>query len=223
MIYTLFLDIPILEKLAFALAYAIALIISFSLHEFSHAFAAYKVGDPTAKQMGRMSLNPFKHIDPLGMLCFFIFGFGWAKPVQTNPLLYKNYRKGKAIVSLAGITANLILAFLFSGIYYACFVYGTEIFVSSNLFMIFLSYFIQYMVILNISLFAFNLIPICPLDGFNFITAFMKPMNKFIEFMYKYGSIILLLFLITPLFDFVFDFVTNGVIDILFSFWGLIL
>lgn len=208
----------ILEIIAFTLAYLLALVVSFSMHEFSHAFVAYKAGDPTAKSLGRVSLNPFNHIDPLGMLCFLFIGFGWAKPVQINPLRFKHYKRDMAFVSLAGIFVNLVLAFVFSGIYFFAF---SAIAFSSNTFMVFLTYFLSLMIQINLALFIFNLLPIYPLDGFNFLSVFLKPDNAFVQFMKRYGSIILLIFIVTPLFDYIYSFVTNGVMNLFFGFWGL--
>ncbi len=211
-------NLPFVQILALIIAYVLALMLAFCSHEFSHAYVAYKMGDPTAKALGRLTLNPFKHIDPIGFLCLFLFGFGWAKPVEINPLHFKNYRKGLVLVSLAGVTANLILAFVFSGIY---FFVGQLLLASTNLFLIFLYYFLFYMIILNLSLFVFNLLPIFPLDGFNFIKAITPAGNGFVTFLQRYGTIILLIFLITPIFDIVFSYVTSGVISGFFWFWGL--
>ncbi len=210
--------LPFIQVLALIIAYVIALMIAFCSHEFSHAYIAYKMGDPTAKALGRLTLNPLKHIDPIGFLCLLLFGFGWAKPVEINPLHFKNYRKGLVCVSLAGVTANLILAFVFSGIY---FFVGQLLLASTNLLMIFLYYLILYVITLNISLFVFNLLPIFPLDGFNFIKAITPNNNGFVNFLQRYGTIILLIFLITPVFDIIFSYIVSGLLNVFFAFWGL--
>lgn len=210
--------LPFLEILAIILAYGFALLIAFSMHEFSHAFVSYKLGDTTPKALGRLTLNPLKHIDYTGFFCLICFGFGWAKPVQINPSNYKNYKKGMVLVSLSGITTNLILAFLFTGIY---FFVSPLIIGSTNLLLVFIFYFIYFMIMLNFSLLVFNLLPIFPLDGFNFISALLPTGNKFVNFMQRYGTIILIIFLITPIFDSLFTFVTGGLLDIFTSFWGL--
>ncbi len=211
-------NLSFLEILALLIGYMLALMISFCVHEFSHAFVAYKCGDPTAKALGRMSLNPIKHIDPMGFLFLIFFGFGWAKPVAVNPMYFKHYKRSMVLVSLAGVISNIILAFIFSGIYYFTIGY---IFDSLNLFMVFLKYFLVYSVIINISLFIFNLIPVFPLDGFNVIKALTKPNNRFIEFMQRYGMIILIIILILPVFDYVHSYITNGILDLFLSFWRL--
>jgi Zn-dependent protease len=94
-----------------------AILIGMTVHEWAHAYAAYKLGDPTAKNLGRMTLNPIAHFDIFGFLCLLLVGFGWAKPVPINSRNFKHFRRDDIIVSLAGITMNLIVAFLFSFIY----------------------------------------------------------------------------------------------------------
>ena len=89
-----------------------AIVIAFTLHEWGHAYSAYRMGDPTARNLGRMTLNPLAHIDPIGFLMMVVVGFGWAKPVPVNPNNYRNYRAGELVVSLAGVTVNLILAII---------------------------------------------------------------------------------------------------------------
>lgn len=221
MIYQLFgSGLPFVEILALIIAYCFALVIAFSSHEFAHAFTAYKMGDPTSKALGRLSLNPVKHIDPLGFLCLILLGFGWAKPVEINPLRFKHYRRGLVLVSLAGVIANLILAFIFSGIY---FFISPLIATSTNLLLIFINYFLYFMIVLNLALFVFNLLPIFPLDGFNFLKAITKEGNVIVRFLQRYGTIILIVFLITPIFEYIYLFVTGGLLSIFSSFWGLFL
>ena len=99
--------------LAFIAGYIFAIIIAFGLHEFAHAFSAYKLGDPTPKALGRLTLNPLKHLDMYGLIGFLVVGFGWAKPVEINPLNFKKYRRDMFLVSISGVLTNLLLAFLF--------------------------------------------------------------------------------------------------------------
>jgi Zn-dependent protease len=146
----------------------LVLMISFTFHEFSHAFAAYKFGDPTAKQFGRVTLNPMAHIDIVGTLFLLVAGFGWAKPVPVNRSRFKNPRLMGVIVSLAGPVSNLALAFVGVIVIYLLLhfrwlensSFGVISAVSE-----FLKYFIQ----INMILFIFNLIPIPPLDGYRII------------------------------------------------------
>ncbi len=158
-----------------------ALIVSISIHEFSHAFAAYKLGDPTGKNMGRMTLNPKAHLDPIGTIFLLFIGFGWGKPVPFNPFNLKNPKRDSAVISLAGPLSNFILAVILS---FAIRFVGTD-----GILGVFL-----YMAILyNLILGFFNLIPLGPLDGNKIVYGFL-PNNLAIQWMeiQKYGTIILL-------------------------------
>lgn len=170
------------------LAMLLTLVISLSMHELAHAFVAYKNGDDTAKLMGRLTLNPISHLDPMGLLFCIIFGFGWAKPVPINPLKFKNYRKGMACVSVAGVVTNYIMAF----VSYLCFALCVRFIVTYNYFLIFLEMFFYLMFSLNIMLFVFNLIPLYPLDGFNLVNSFTREGNKFVNYAREKGPITLL-------------------------------
>ena len=200
------------------LGYVFALCLGIILHELAHGFVALKCGDDTAKLMGRLSLNPLKHFDAFGILCFLFIGFGWAKPVPVNEMKYRNFKRGQRLVSLAGIVVNIILAFIFSGLYF--FFYRDLIF-STNMFLNFLGYFILFGFMINISLAIFNLLPLYPLDGFKFLRSFMRPNNKFILFMERYGNLILIILFFTSAFDYGYSFFVGIVEKIFFSFWGL--
>ena len=98
------------------IAFLFAVAISISVHEFAHAYVAYKNGDDTASRLGRYTINPLAHLDLFGTIAFFVFGFGWAKPVPINPVKFKEYRKGIFLTSIAGIIANIFLAFFGAGL-----------------------------------------------------------------------------------------------------------
>ena len=180
------------QWLIVCIAFLIVLILSIVLHEVAHGYVAYKQGDDTAKIQGRLSLNPLVHFDTFGFICCMFFGFGWAKPVPVNPLKFRNFKKGTALVSIAGVTVNIILAVIFSGLYVVIDSYLKI----TNYFYMFLYFLCYFGYILNIGFFVFNLLPIYPLDGFNLIATFTKYDNKFIQFMRQYGSIILIVIFI---------------------------
>lgn len=165
--------------------------ISLTVHEFAHALTAYKMGDNTAKLSGRLTLNPFKHLSFLGFIFFLLFGIGWAKPTPVNPLNFKKYRQGIRIVSSSGVVANFILG-LIASIIYAILMntVGTV-----NLAMDYIFIILEYFMIVNSFLALFNILPIYPLDGFKFVTSFMRADNKFIHFSIKNSNIIILLIL----------------------------
>jgi Zn-dependent protease len=141
---------------------AIPLLYSVILHELAHGWVAYRMGDPTAKWQGRLSLNPLRHLDPVGTLMLFLFGFGWAKPVPVNFSNLHNTRKGLILVSSAGIITNMLLAFL------AFFLYRLLSPEPSGV----LSTLLYYLAQINIMLASFNMIPIPPLDGSKILMGF---------------------------------------------------
>lgn len=148
------------------------IIIGLAFHEAAHAFASYKLGDPTPKFQGRLSLNPMRHIDPVGFIALLFIGFGWGVPVQINPDYYKNRRSGELIVSLAGVVTNLLIAVIFSFI-----MKGLAAAVPGMLYSGIGSIIYEmllYVVYINLVLMIFNLIPIPPLDGFSVITQIFK-------------------------------------------------
>lgn len=147
---------------------AIAVLIILSLHEYSHGYAAYKLGDSTARSLGRLTLNPLKHLDPLGALCMVFFHFGWAKPVPINPRNFKNPKRDFAIVALAGPLSNIIMAFVSAFLYLLLFALFKDIRSESTLLISILQNtldFVYIFHIINVGLGLFNLMPVPPLDG----------------------------------------------------------
>ncbi len=156
------------DPLAFFLI-VLALVFALVLHELGHAAAALYFGDDTAKRMGRLTLNPLAHLDPLGTLLLLFVGFGWAKPVPINPLRFRNYRLGLFVVSIAGILVNLVLAVLAALLLKALFArFPGEVlaaFQGANTMVGSLALAVYYFASLNLVLAVFNLLPIPPLDG----------------------------------------------------------
>ena len=155
-------------------------LITLSVHECAHGYAAYKMGDPTARNFGRLTLNPLKHLDLYGTICMILFHFGWAKPVPINARNFRDPRKGMAITAAAGPASNLLLAFLAAiCIKLLVLLAGTLIpqFQNDVLFYFFyyLILFFELFHVLNLSLCVFNLIPLPPLDGSRIFLAFLPP------------------------------------------------
>jgi Zn-dependent protease len=169
----------------------ISLVIAITIHEFAHAYAADRLGDPTPRVQGRLTLNPLAHLDPLGTLLLILVRFGWGKPVQFDPYNLENPRRDSAIISFAGPLSNLILATIASIL--IRFIFPT----SEILFAILMPF-----VYLNILLAIFNLIPVHPLDGGKILVGLL-PDNKADEvdhLLKQYGTFLLLI-LILPIFS----------------------
>ena len=150
-------------------------LIAITFHEYAHGLAEYKLGDNTAKDEGRLSLNPLAHLDPIGTLMLVFAGFGWGKPVHVDPRNYTrkiSMEKGEAIVSLAGPLMNIILAFIFTLIYCAIYKFAGAGFLHSTMGSV-LMLMIFYTISINVGLGVFNLIPLPPLDGSKIIMPFL--------------------------------------------------
>jgi Zn-dependent protease len=171
-----------MEFLAQIIIFLPSIIIALTFHEFAHAFAAYKLGDPTAKAEGRLTFNPLAHLDPMGTIMLILFRFGWGKPVPINEYNFKNPVVGTAITSIAGPSANLVLALV-----------GTAIFQTITITNPLLSAMLLYFVLINILLMMFNLLPIPPLDGHKIVRAFLPEKIRYSwESLEKYSPYILI-------------------------------
>ncbi|MEW8955881.1 site-2 protease family protein [Clostridium sp.] len=175
-----------------------AILIGFTFHEYAHAKMADRLGDKTARFQGRLTLNPFHHIDIMGFILILVAGFGWAKPVETNPRAYKNYYKDDLKVSLAGPLANLTVAVIgavFLGIY-VNFIIPV---VSNGALVNIIFTMILQIITINVMLFIFNLIPLPGFDGYHVIRdLYPKFFYKYEDRFYKYRNIALLIFFLTP-------------------------
>ena len=167
---------------------ALVTLVAIPFHEAGHALAAWLLGDPTAKREGRISLNPFRHFDLVGTLCMVFAGVGWAKPVNTDPRNFKNPKWGMALTALAGPVANLVLAYLamvvWKLVYYWAPVTGATVFAAR---------FLQYLVMMDVSLAVFNLLPVPPLDGSRILLAVL-PQRLYFGIM-KYERVIFVILL----------------------------
>ena len=194
------------------------LLLSFMVHELSHALAAYRCGDMTAKQAGRISFNPIRHIDPFGAILLLVAGFGWAKPVPINPNNFRNKKAGIIITSLAGPLSNVLLSIIFYVVYVVYSVYGrpAPFMPYSSVAQVLLEIFSQFFFV-NISLAAFNLIPIPPLDGSKVVFSLL-PERIYFNYILRYeryGMIVLfalsfsgyLIVILGPIINFLQSFV----------------
>lgn len=232
----------ILEGL-YSVFYRIVLIIpiyliSLSVHEYAHGYIANKLGDPTAKDAGRLTLNPLRHIDPVGMLMMLFFGFGWAKPVPINPSYNKKPRRAMMLTALAGPVSNFIIALIaaFFYVFSEIMVLSSVYHHSSTLMSIFsvVRDFFQLMTQVNLILTIFNLIPVHPLDGSRILNYFLP--RSFVIFTRKYSNYICIAFfvlllttdiagiIITPILGWLFDILCViwhypawGLVDLLFK------
>lgn len=178
--------ISVVSVLAQAFSILFVIFCVLPLHEFAHGWVANKLGDPTAKLEGRLTLNPLASIDTAGAVALLFFGFGWAKPVPIDARYFKKPKRDTAIVAIAGPVSNLIAALVGAIIYIAVIV-----FMPANVIKQFLAAMLSYYVTVNISLAVFNLIPIPPLDGSRVIAAFLS--NKALYTYYRYQNIFVMI------------------------------
>ncbi|MCH5161179.1 MAG: site-2 protease family protein [Clostridiales bacterium] len=207
-------------------------------HEVAHGLVAKWNGDNTAKNAGRLTLNPLKHFDLIGFIMMMCVGFGYAKPVPVNPYNFKHFRRGLFLVAIAGIVTNVIIAF-FSALLYGLMVMASVKYAAFGYF----AYFFSILLSINLSLAFFNLLPIFPLDGFRIVEVFTHRGNKFCDFMRTNGQYLILIlvglgFLVSMAFNYAalpswfryidvlgtyINFFVGHVGNGFVSFWGLML
>jgi Zn-dependent protease len=167
-----------------------SIVIASTFHEYAHAWTATKLGDLTSKVNGRLTLNPLKHIDPIGAICMIFFKFGWSKPVPINEFNFENRLRDTALVSLAGPTSNILLLFAIA-------LFNSVVKPTGNLFLFLLTF-----AMINIVLAVFNLLPIPPLDGHKIVRAFLPQKARFYWENLERFQIPFLIILLIPIFPF---------------------
>lgn len=155
------------------LTHIISILIALAVHEWAHAFVANKLGDPTAENEGRLTLNPIAHLDLMGTLLFVFVGFGWAKPVPVNPMYFKHPKRGMALTAVAGPFSNLVLATIAFTLLALFPALKEAILTQTNPFLTIIGQILHSSVLINLALMAFNLLPVPPLDGSNILRMFI--------------------------------------------------
>ena len=186
-------------------------LLTITVHEVAHAYVAWRLGDPTARAMGRITLNPLRHLDPFGFIMLIILGFGWAKPVPINPRNFRNEKSGMAISALAGPASNILMCIagviilnLIVLVAHAADIYNMVIIAA-------FTFFYQF-AMLNVWFATFNMIPIPPLDGSRIVNYFLPPrMSYYYTYIERYGFIILMLLMYTGLLFGPLSGIANGI------------
>ena len=162
-------DMTPLDVVIYILSTLTVIFLTLPVHEFAHGWAAVKLGDNTPRWQGRLTINPFAHIDYIGALCILLFGFGWAKPVQVNQNNFRNPKRDMALTALAGPVSNIIVALITMLLFNAC----LNLLGVIGVWMQYVAWFFFYVASINVSLAVFNLIPIPPLDGSRLLSALL--------------------------------------------------
>lgn len=214
-------NIGLTEFIVYAVSSLVVIFLTLPIHEYAHAFAANKLGDNTARYMGRLTFNPLAHIDWIGAACILFFGFGWAKPVPINSRYFKRGKTDVAITAFAGPLSNLIVAFVSVFLMFL-----TAVLLSWFAYSGYVTAFFHYIAIINIHLAVFNLIPIPPLDGSKILAAVL-PNNIYYKIMQyeRYFSIFMLILLYTGILSkplsILSDFIYTGFFNVFSAIFSL--
>ena len=202
------------------------IIIGIAFHEYGHALVASKLGDPTPRLQGRLTINPIAHLEPFGFIALIFCGFGWGKPVEIDPAYFRNRRRDELLVSVAGVVMNLILAIVFTIVFKivlstagSAFSYSAG---GATDFRYYFELMIYYVIEINLVLMIFNLIPVPPLDGFNIIVEIFNLRNTdFYRLAYNYGQWILLVLLFMGFVSRILSPAVMWCMNTLFSIFGV--
>lgn len=199
----------------------IVVFLTLPVHEFAHGFIADKLGDPTPRLQGRLTLNPVAHLDPIGSIGILLFGIGWAKPVSVNARYFKSPKWGMAVTALAGPVSNVIMAFLSLILLNTVMLLGNKFGFDGALYIL-IYYLFLYIAVINVHLAVFNFIPIPPFDGSRVLFAFLPTKYYFSVMRYeRYIFIGLLVILYLGVFDYPISFVSNRILSGLSYIAGL--
>lgn len=206
-------NFDIVDLIIYVSSIAFVVFCAAPLHEFAHALIAVKLGDDTPRLRGRVTINPMAHIDMRGALMIFLFGFGYAKPVEVRMRRFKKPKRDMALVALAGPVCNILQSFVLLFIYNALFYFGSA---NENIMMTYMGLFFFYAAVININLAVFNLLPIPPLDGSRLLTALL-PSKYYYKIMQYERYIMLGLFvlLFTGILSTPLSFLSSAVISLL--------
>lgn len=199
-----------------------AIIIAIALHEFAHAFVAYKLGDTTPKYQGRLTIEPWKHIDLIGMLSLILIGIGWGKPVQTDVRNFKKPFRDLMLTAIAGPIMNFIVAIMFGGILKLYQVFNIGDFFNGQINDI-IQMVLQMIMLYNVALGVFNFLPIPPLDGSRVLLYLLPYRLRFIyDFIERYSFIILIILILTNLIDLIIFPTTFTILSLIYMMYGII-